>query len=61
MREMMTTDTQAGIGLVDIPGVCIRLGHQMPESLHDPLHQLWTNPADWRKSQILFTGEMNGY
>ena len=32
MREMMTTDTQAGIGLVDIPGVCIRLGHQMPES-----------------------------
>ena len=40
MREMMTTDTEAGIGLGDIPGVCIRLGRQMPESLHDPWHQL---------------------
>jgi hypothetical protein len=58
---MMTIDTEAGIGLEDIPGVCIRPCHQMPEFFHDPSHQLWTNPADWSESQILFTGEMNGY
>ena len=57
----MTTERRAGTGLWDIPGLCIRLGRQMPESLHDPSHQLWTNPADWRESQILFTGETNGY
>jgi hypothetical protein len=61
MREMMTADTWAGIGLGDIPGACRRLGRQIPESLHDPWHQLMGQSCGLARIQILFTGEMNGY
>ena len=62
--DMMTSGTQEGAGLCDIPGLCPHSYRHMPESLHDQkCTRLKTHRfLVWRELQtIILKGEMNGY
>jgi hypothetical protein len=62
--DMMTSGTQEGTGLWDIPGLCLLPGRHIPESLYDQRYigLLTSRFLAWCELQtFIIKGEMNGY